>query len=76
MNKIENSKTGGGGHLLNNKGFAISGIIYSILILFLLLIFSILAILGSRKLIIDKFKLDVLNKIYGNELEKEEVVYI
>ena len=58
-----------------NKGFAISGIIYSILILFLLLIFSILAILGSRKLIIDKFKLDVLNKIYGNELEKEEVVY-
>ena len=59
-----------GGYLQNNKGFAISGIIYSILILFLLLIFSILAILGSRKLIIDKFKLEVLNKIYGNELEK------
>ncbi len=53
-----------------NKGFAISGIIYSILILFLILIFSILAILGSRKLIIDKFKSDTLNKIYGNELEK------
>ena len=53
-----------------NKGFAISGIIYSILILFLLLIFCVLAILGSRKLIIDKFKSDTLNKIYGNELEK------
>ena len=39
----------------------------------MLLIFSILAILGSRKLIIDRFKLEVLNKIYGNELEKEEV---
>ncbi len=65
----------GGGYLQNNKGFAISGIIYSILILFLLLVFSVLAILGSRKLIIDKFKLEVLNKIYGNELEKEKVVY-
>ena len=65
----------GGGHLQNNKGFAISGIIYSILILFLLLVFSILAILGSRKLIIDRFKLEVLNKIYGNELEKEKKVY-
>ena len=45
------------------------------MILFLLLIFSILAILGSRKLIIDRFKLEVLNKIYGNELEKEKTVY-
>ena len=62
-----------GKFLQNKKGFAISGIIYSILILFLLLVFSILAILGSRKLIIDKFKLEVLNKIYGTELEKEEV---
>ena len=43
--------------------------------LFLLLVFSILAILGSRKLIIDKFKLEVLNKIYGNELEKEKTIY-
>ncbi len=74
MSKITNSKTGGG-YLQNKKGFAISGIIYSILILFLLLIFSILAILGSRKLIIDKFKLEVLNKIYGNELEKEKIIY-
>ena len=74
MSKIANSKTGGG-YLQNNKGFAISGILYSILILFLLLVFSILAILGSRKLIIDRFKLEVLNKIYGNELEKEKTVY-
>ena len=57
---------------MNKKGFAVSGIIYSILILFLILIFSILAILGSRKLIIDKFKSDTLDKIYGNELEKED----
>ena len=41
----------------------------------MLLVFSILAILGSRKLIIDKFKLEVLNKIYGTELEKEKTVY-
>ena len=68
-----NRKRKNRGILKNNKGFAISGIIYSILILFLLLVFSILAILGSRKLIIDRFKLEVLNKIYGNELEKEEI---
>ena len=60
---------------MNKKGFAISGIIYSILILFLILVFSVLAILGSRKLIIDKFKSDTLDKIYGNELEKEETIY-
>lgn len=67
MNKI-------GKKIKNNKGFAVSGIIYSMLIIFLLLIFSILAILGSRKLIIDKQKSDVLDKIYGNDLNKEEVV--
>ncbi len=59
---------------MNKRGFAVSGIIYSILILFLILVFSILAILGSRKLIIDKFKNDTLNKIYGNESE-EQLIY-
>lgn len=52
---------------MNKKGFAISGIIYSILILFLILVFSILAILGSRKLIIDKFKSEVMNKLNNVE---------
>ena len=41
---------------LNNKGFAIASILYSIMVLFLLLLLSILGILGSRKAILDKNK--------------------
>lgn len=48
---------------LNNKGFAISGILYSILILFLLLLVSVLGILGSRKVVLDKTKMDVFNAL-------------
>ncbi len=48
---------------LNNKGLAVSGIIYSILILFLILIFAILGILSSRKMILDKLKNDVLEQL-------------
>ncbi len=48
---------------MNNKGFAVSGIIYSILILFLILIFGILSILGGRKVILDKLKNDVANEL-------------
>ena len=54
---------------MNKKGFAVSGIIYSILILFLILIFSILSILGSRKLILDKLKNDVMNEINDEVFE-------
>lgn len=48
---------------LNNKGFAISGILYSILILFLLLLTAILGILGSRKAVLDKTKNDVFKDL-------------
>lgn len=41
---------------MNKKGFAVSGMIYAILVLFLILVFSILSILGSRKLTFDKLK--------------------
>ena len=54
---------------MNKKGFAVSGIIYSILILFLILIFSILSILGSRKLILDKLKNDVMNELNDEVFE-------
>ena len=54
---------------LNNKGFAIASILYSIMVLFLLLLLSILGILGNRKAILDKNKKDILE-----ELNKE--VYI
>ena len=51
---------------LNNKGFAISTIMYMILILAVILIIATLSILGSRKLIIDRVKDETLNNIYKN----------
>ena len=48
---------------MNKKGFAVSGMIYAILVLFLILVFSILSILGSRKLTFDKLKKDVLTHL-------------
>ena len=53
---------------LNNKGFAISSIIYLILVLVIILITITLSILGSRKLIIDKIKDEVLNNIYNDSI--------
>ena len=49
---------------LNNKGFAISSIMYIILVLAVVLIALTLAILSSRKLILDKLKNEVSNNIY------------
>lgn len=54
---------------LNNKGFAIASILYSIMVLFLLLLLSILGILGNRKAILDKNKKDILEKL------NKEVLY-
>lgn len=50
---------------MNNKGFAVSSIIYGILILFLILIFSILSILVTRGNTLSKIKENALNAIKG-----------
>jgi hypothetical protein len=49
---------------LNNKGFAISSIMYIILVLAVILISLILVTLSSRKLILDKLREEVLENIY------------
>ena len=56
---------------LNNKGFAITGIIYAILLLFIVLIVGILMMLGNRKILLDKLKNEIIDKIEGNELYKD-----
>lgn len=48
---------------LNNKGFAIASILYSVMVLFLMLLLSILGILGSRKATLDKNKKDIINSL-------------
>lgn len=53
---------------LNNRGFAISGILYAIMFLFITLIFAVLGLLGSRKIVLDKYKQEVSNKLENNEI--------
>lgn len=52
---------------LDNKGFAISGILYAIMILFLTIIFSLLALVTNRKLVLDKYKGEVKELINNSE---------
>lgn len=51
---------------LNNKGFAISGTIYALMFLFIILIFATLGLLGSRKIILDKYKQGIVKDIQTN----------
>ena len=48
---------------LNNKGFAVSGIIYALMFLFIILIFATLGLLGSRKVVLDKYKKSTVNNL-------------
>jgi len=48
---------------LNNKGFAISSVLYALLILAISLMFGIIAILVSRKMTLDKIKISVKDDI-------------
>lgn len=51
--------------VLNQKGFAISGIVYSLLILFVLLLTALLALLLNRKIILDKTNQGLLSGLNG-----------
>lgn len=55
---------------MNNKGFAISGMVYAILIIFLLLVFSVLSILVSRKNTLDKIRDNALSTVTGEVIEE------
>lgn len=57
---------------LNNKGFAITSIIYSMLILFLTLVVLIIGNLASRKAVFDKQKEEILDKVENFALFPEE----
>lgn len=50
---------------LNNKGFAISTIMYMILIMAVVLIILTLSLLSSRKLILDKIREETMHNIYN-----------
>jgi hypothetical protein len=48
---------------MNNKGFAISGILYSVLTIFLVLIILLLFNLQNKKTILDQLKLDTIDAV-------------
>ena len=52
---------------LNNNGTAISGILYSILVLFVVLLFGILALLASSKNTLEKVKNNTIDKLDENK---------
>ncbi len=53
---------------LNNQGFAISGILYPIFILFLILLFGVVGNLSASKAILDKNKKDVEATLNGDNV--------
>lgn len=63
---------------LNNKGFAISTIMYIILIMAVVLISITLSLLSNRKLVLDKIKQEAKENVYGSRLPDgyQEVEYI
>ena len=70
---------------LNNKGFAISSVMYIILVLAVVLIALTLALFSSRKLILDKLRNSVVNAVNNthsytyrqtlNKLKEEAITY-
>ena len=61
---------------LNNKGFALTSMIYMLLVLFLMVMLLLLANLAQRKVVLDKIKHDVINKLdQGTSINAQELPY-
>ena len=48
---------------MNNKGFAVTGFIYTIFVIFIVLLVAILSLFNTRKKTLDKLKREILNNI-------------
>ncbi|MFV0249696.1 MAG: hypothetical protein ACK5HP_01470 [Bacilli bacterium] len=51
---------------MNEKGFAVSGIIYTLFLVFLIIMMSILTGTQNKKKILDKLKQDTLKEVQSN----------
>ena len=58
---------------LNNKGFALTSIIYMLIVLFLMIMLLILANLAQRKVVLDKIKNDVKQKLNQGGVASEKI---
>ena len=60
---------------MNNKGFAVSGILYALLLLFITILVMLLFNFQNKKNILDKLKQDTLNKINGQVIDASELLF-
>lgn len=51
---------------MNNKGFAITGVLYSLLLVFITILVMLLFNFQNKKNILDKLKEDTFNELNGN----------
>ena len=58
---------------MNNKGFAITGVLYSILVLFIVITTLLIFNLQNKKIILDKLKKDTLDNVENISTTEEEV---
>ena len=58
---------------LNNKGFALTSIIYMLIVLFLMIMLLILSNLATRKVVLDKVKYDVKMKLGQSGVVPEKI---
>ena len=61
---------------LNNKGFALTSIIYMLIVLFLMIMLLVLANLAQRKVVLDKIKNNVKNELnQGGTINSSDLPY-
>ena len=61
---------------LNNKGFAISGVLYPLFILFLILILGVIGTLSAAKAVLDANKYEVINKLNVGRIETVDILVV
>ena len=61
---------------LNNKGFAVSGILYPLLILFIMLLIGVLDIMSSRKTVFDQTKDDIITELNDPNSLKSPIITV
>lgn len=57
---------------INNKGFAVTGILYTLLVLFLVLMISLISVFSNRKNVLDKLKEGIVKDSYLNSIYSYE----
>lgn len=59
---------------LNNKGFAITGILYTLFVLFILVLFSVLSGMSSRKRMLESSTVKIEESFLGDDSLSSELV--